>query len=52
MTQFTAQLTAAQQQVPGVTYTLNPTAEAFEPEGDRKSEEEGEEGKGKGKGGQ
>ena len=39
MTQFTTQLTALQQQeVPGVTYTLNPTAEAFEP--DRKSEEE------------
>ena len=34
MTQYAAQLTAQQQhqvQVPGVTYTLNPTAEAFAP---------------------
>ena len=41
--QLTAQLTAQQQQVPGVTYTLNPTAKAFSPgsteEGDGKSEE-------------
>ena len=39
MTQFTAHFTALQlQEVPGVTYTLNPTAEAFEPEGDKSEE--------------
>lgn len=42
MTQYAAQLTALQQ-APGLTYTLNPTAEAFMPgssdgEGDGKSE--------------
>ena len=42
MTQFTAELNAntQQQQVSGVTYTLNPTVEAFEPGSGSSSTEE------------
>ena len=47
MTQYAAQLTAQQQhqvQVPGVTYTLNPTAEAFAPSSPgEKEDRQGEE---------
>ena len=42
MTQYAAQI-AAQQQVPGLTYTLNPTAEEFLPGSDGEGEEKGEE---------